>query len=573
MESSGNPPRSEEPGQEQPSPPGGTGAGEDPPLPSWYRPPGEQDPQPPAQVPQPGEPPSAEPSPFRWSALPPEQPAAEEPPPVEPAPPPGPAFERPAEAEPPPGPAFEPSAEAQPPPAETPITAGAAAEEPPAEPEPADAEPEPAPTAGEFAPLAAAGAAGAAAEELPPWSRARDSAPAATPAEAHADAAEARAPPPPPPPAYPQAAVADAWTTQPDATATPRWAPRYARGDHPHVFGDRMAAGVLLTLAAASMIGGGIAALAAAAPGDLDPTIRTVICGVIAAGLLAGAVLLRFLRGSEDLRGTFAVTGIAYAAACLAFAWQPDVADPHTELVKAAMIAGLVTVLSWFAAAAVPSAVAGMIGVVSLGISAGAGVWLLVDQPTAIEVFVTAMAIGLAVALVTPRVVLLRPHPAGLGWALGGAALVVAFPAAGLMARQDPLTMAAGATASAALLAVAQRHRNLPAALGAFGGLAYLEALLVATRTGAADNSPQGTTQLIIIVIVGAVLVALVSVAAVLERRARPWPGLRRPWPVGITDLLLLAAIVLAVLSLFTGNSNVPLNPNQLSPTQSTTTV
>jgi hypothetical protein len=366
--------------------------------------------------------------------------------------------------------------------------------------------------------------------------------------------------------------VADAWTTQPDATATPRWAPRHARGDHVHVFGDRIAAGVLLTLAAGSMIGGGIVALANSGS-DLDPTVRTIICGVVAAVLLAGAILLRFVRGTEDLRGTVAVTAIAYAAACLVFAYTPDPADAHNTLVKFALVAGLVTVLSWFAAAAVPSAVAGTIGVVALGVSVGAGIWLLVDQPTVIEVFVAALGIGLAVALVLPRVALLRPHPAGLGWALGGAALVVALPAIGLMARQDPFTMAAGATASAALLAVAQRHRNLPAALGAFAGLAYLEALLVATRTGAAGNSPNGTTQLIIVVVVGVALVVLVSVAVVLERRARPWPGLRRPWPVGITDLLLLAALALALISLFTGNGNVPLNPNQLSPTQTATHV
>ncbi len=234
-----------------------------------------------------------------------------------------------------------------------------------------------------------------------------------------------------------------------------------------------MAAGVLLTLAAGSMIGGGIVALLVAGS-EISFTIRAVICGVAAAVLLAGAVVLRLVRGTDDLRGTLAVTGIAFAAACIVFAYNPDQAGDHDNLIKFALAAGVVTVLSWFAALVVPSAVAGMIGVVALGTSVGAGIWLVIEQPTHIEVFVGAIGIGLAAALVLPRVSMLRPHPGGLGWALGGAAVVIALPAIVLMAAQDPLAMAAGATASAALLAVAQRHRNLPAALGAFAGLAYL---------------------------------------------------------------------------------------------------
>lgn len=585
MESSGTPPRSDDPGQE---PPAGGGAADDLPLPSWYRAPSQP---PPADAePAAGEPAAGEAEPSRWATpsqgapsepVEPQQPTG--PPPVNPwrqrrrgAPGPQPSSEQPEGA-----PGAEPA---------QPQEQEAVAEAPAREPEPAptagdtaplaaasaagaDAEPEPAPTAGDAAPLAAAGAAGAAADEaLPPWSRARHSAPAATPAEARADAAEALVPPPPPPPAYPPAAVADAWSTDPDTATAPRWAAIRGRRDQPHVFGDRMAAGVLLTLAAGSMIGGGIAALLI--PGNgIDSTIRTVIAGAAAAVLLALSIVLRLVRGTEELRGTLAVTGIAFAAACLVFAYNPDQSDAHATLVKFALAAGLVAVLSWFATLVVPSAVTALLGVVALGIGVGAGVWLAVDQPTPLEVFVADLALGCAVALLLPRIVLLRPHPAGLGWALSGAALVIAFPAIVLMARDDVLTLAAGATASAALLGVAQRHRNLPAGIGAFAGLAYLEALLIATRAGATGDAAPDSTRLIVAAAVGVALLLVVAVAAVLQNRGRTWPPRRRALPVGVTDLLLLAALVLAVVSLFTANTAQPLDPRQLSPTQATTTV
>ncbi|HZS14930.1 MAG TPA: hypothetical protein VFC09_10055, partial [Candidatus Dormibacteraeota bacterium] len=357
------------------------------------------------------------------------------------------------------------------------------------------------------------------------------------------------------------AAVADAWTTRRDAALSPTWARLAPRRDHPHVFGDRMAAGVLLTLAAASMIGGGIDALVVAGSG-IDSTIRAAICGAVALVLLGGAVALRLLRGSDDLRGALAVTGIAYAATCLAFAYNPQPLDDHDLLLKFTLAAGLVALLGWVAAVLVPSAVAGTIAVVALATAAGASVWLAQDQPTHSQVFVAAIGVGLAVALVLPAVGLLRPHPTGLGWALGGAALVITIPALVLMSRDDGFAIAAGATASAALLALAQEHRNLPAALGAFAGLGYLEVLLIGTRAVSDPNQ-----QLVILVAVGVALLLVVSAVAVLAGRARPAALPRRRLPLGVTQLLLVAALVLSIVALFAGNTrDVRLTPNQLQP-------
>ncbi len=57
----------------------------------------------------------------------------------------------------------------------------------------------------------------------------------------------------------------------------------------------------------------------------------------------------------------------------------------------------------------------------------------------------------------------------------------------------------------------------------------------------------------------------VVAVAAVLQARARPAQP-RRRLPVGIAELLLVAALALALISLFTANTDVPLNPTQLQP-------
>jgi hypothetical protein len=624
MKRKGKAPRPEEPEEASPAPSTEPGADADTPLPSWYRPP-----EPPSgdgeAVAEPGVPGGVEPAAAaeraRADAVEP-PPAAHEPLPAdaEPvtaasAPPPADAEPPAAASEPPPpgaesapaprartrAAAWEPVlGSAEPPASEsgasvtTPGTAASpstpepgaprsptpfAWEPPPAPPLPAswaavpgppgpafergpDATDEPlaadaaetpgdtAPLTGDAAPLSAAAAVHVADEDLPTWSRVRDE-----------DAAAAEADPP--------TAVADAWTTHPEpGTPPPPWAVAQPR-EHAHVFGDRMAAGVPLALAAASMVGGGIYGLVIS---DINPTIRAVICGVAAAVLLAGAVVLRLVRGTDELRSTLAVVGIGFAAACIVFAYNPDQPADRDNLVKFALGAGIVAVLSWFAAVVVPSAVAGLLGVIALATAAGAGVWLGVDQPTHVQVFVAAIGIGLAAALLLPRIALLRPHPAGLGWALSGAALVIAVPAIELMARQDALALAAGATASAALLALAQRYRNLPAALGAFAGLAYLELLVVTTRTG--DNNQVQGTQLVIFVAVGAVLALLVAGAVVMQRRRkRPVPVATRARrsPVAVADFLLVAALALSVLTLFTGPRDVQLSPTQLQPGTTTT--
>jgi hypothetical protein len=586
MESSGTPPPPDEP-REEGTPPPGPEEG-DAPLPPWYRTPeatpgdggGEGD---------------AGPTPFAWSP----PPAGSEGAPPAGTPPTrstGPVFQRPG------------SPGEDVPDAGTEVaaalgisgdeSAAAASEAPPAEVDAAgDTTPLASPTPDDFAELRAAAAAAAAGspvapgerttsseaapttpsgdaaplaavptappEDVPPWSRALDDPPGA--AEPAAAALED-------PGVLPPTAVADAWTTQPGAAAAP-YAPRgFLRPrEHMHAFGDRMAAGVLVSLAAASMIGGGIFALAQSGS-DVGPTLRALICGLAAAVLLAGAVVLRLVRGTEDLRGALAVTGIAFAAACVVFAYNPTDPTDHDNLVKFALATGVVTILSWFAAVVVPSAVAGMLGVVALATGVGLGVWLLRDDHQPIQVLVAAMGVGLAVALVLPRLKVLRPHHTGLGWALGGAALVIAVPTAGLMATNGGFALAAGATASAALLVLAQQFRNLPAAIGAFVGLGYLELTLVVRRSGI--DSTQTTTQLIVFVAIGAALSLLVAAAVMVQaRRPRAPASTRRRWPLPVTiaELLLVAALALAVASLVIDTPSSQFTPNLLQPSTTAT--
>jgi len=377
--------------------------------------------------------------------------------------------------------------------------------------------------------------------------------PATTPAEAEAAAPAAVPPPPPPwaapPPPAPVATTGAAAAIEADAT--------------PRAFGDRMATGVLLTLAAGSAAAGGILALQQT--DSLSFTTKALVTGGAAALLLAAAVVLRLVRGSEDLRGALAVIGIAFAAACLAFAYDPANAGDHDNVVKFALGAGIVTVLGWFAAIVVPSAVAGLLASVALPAAVGAGVWLGFESPTHVQVYVAALCVGLLLAVLLPRVAFVRPHPGGLGWALSGAAVAVTLPAIELLSRGDAVAVAAGATAAAGLLLLAQRHRNLVCALGALAGLAALEGELVSRYLGTGGGGSVATQQLVGVAVIGGVLVVLIGLGVLLSARGRAWPRWPAPRVVGPAELLLLAALALALVALATGPGDVPFNPPQLS--------
>ena len=387
---------------------------------------------------------------------------------------------------------------------------------------------------------------------LPPWLR---SEPVGQPAPPAAEPV----PEPPPEPAGGANVAAAAEEAAPEVPPPP-FSEGISASQAP-AFGDTMALGVLLTFAGGSATAGGIFALQQS--DQLSFTVKAIICGGIAVVLLAGALALRLVRGSDPLRGTLAVIGIAFAAAGLAFAYDPSGPTDHDNLVKFALDAGLVTVLGWFTAIAVPSAVAGLIAAVGLPVAAGAGVWLGITSPTHVQVYVTALGLGLALAVALPRVRAMRPHARGLGWALAGAAVVVALPAAELITRGDAVAMAAGSTASAALLLIAQRHRNLPAAIGALLGFAALESTLVTTYVGLNDSGPASSTRLLVIAIAGAVLVGLVAAVTLLTARGRARP--RWSLPVSATELVLVAALALTLVALFTGPGDVPYNPPQLS--------
>ncbi|HEV7678539.1 MAG TPA: hypothetical protein VGQ42_08225 [Candidatus Dormibacteraeota bacterium] len=348
-----------------------------------------------------------------------------------------------------------------------------------------------------------------------------------------------------------------AWTTQPPgAPVLPPVPPHHHVAVAERAFGERMAAHTLLTLAAGSLAGGGIFALQQAAT-DWSFALRAGICGGVALVLLVGAVVLRLVAGTEDVRGTLAVVGIAFAAAAMSFAYDPGSPTPHDAVVKLVMVAGVVTVLGWFAAIVVPSAVAGMLAVVGLATAAGAAVWITVDQPRPVEVFVAAQGAGIAAAVAVLRLRILRPHPTGLGWALAGAALAIAIPALPLMDRGDAISLAGGATASAGLLLLAQRHRHVPAAIGAFLGFAFLEVYLVARFVAGGNGSGAA---LIAVVGVGAALAILVGAATVLHARGR-LPLRRWPIPVSPGELLLVAALALTLVSLVTTSTDVKLTP------------
>ena len=379
---------------------------------------------------------------------------------------------------------------------------------------------------------------------------------------------EPKEPPgPPAPPAHPTGlgpphATADEPT---DAPAEPDKAVSLP----PRAFGSALITGVLLTLAGGSAAAGGILALWFTT--QLSFAGKALVCAGVALLLVPGAVLLRLVRGSDDLRGTLAMVGIAFAAAGLVFADDPASPTAHDNLVKFALVAGLVAVLGWFAAMVVPSAVAGFMAVVAMAAAAGAGVWLSVTAPTVLEVYITALGVGLALALLLPRVPLLRPHPTGLWWALAAVAVVVAVPAVAITTRGDATALAAGSTASAALLVLAGRYRNLPAALGALAGFATLESVLVTSFVGESRSGDIQLSRLVAVALSGAVLVAVVAAGVLLTARGWSLPT-SKALPVQLADVLIVASLALAIVSIFNGPGEVPLSPPvQLLPASAAT--
>jgi len=392
---------------------------------------------------------------------------------------------------------------------------------------------------------------------VPPWLRTTDpTAPPGSPGRVSDAPPGMPTPPPtwaPPAPPLPPTAPAATTTTPP-----------------PRLFGEQMATGVLLTLAGGSVAAGSILALIAT--GSMSFTTKALVSGGAAAVLLAAAVVLRLVRGSEDLRGMFAVVGIAFAVTCVAFAYDPAGATDHDNFVKYALGAGVVSVLGWFTCIAVPSAVAGFLAALALPSAVAVGVFLSLESPTQVQLYVSSLGTGLVLAVILPRFAVLRPHPTGLGWALAGAVVAVTGGAIQLITRGDATAVACGATAAAGLLLLAQRHRHLPAALGALAGFAALEAELV--NRYITDNADSAATPpmhaLIAVAAAGGLLIVLVAAGVLLSARGR----LRLRWPVAAirpAEILLAASLALALVSLVTGPGDVPFNPPQLSTTTALT--
>jgi len=400
---------------------------------------------------------------------------------------------------------------------------------------------------------------------LPPWLRTE---PVGTPPAGSPGRIEAVHPAPPvsalsATPATTEAAALGATAATPEAPPAAPAAPT-APSTPSRPFGSALIPGVLFTLAGGSATAGGILALWQT--DQFEFKVKALISGGIALVLLAAAVLLRLLRGSQEIRGLPAVVGIAFAAACLTFADNPASPTQHDTLLKFALVAGLVAVLGWFASMVVPSAVAGFLAAVALPAAVGAGVWLSISQPTIVEAYVAALGVGLALAALLPRVGLLRPHPTGLSWTLAGAAIAVAVPAVALTTRGDTVALAAGASASAALLLLAHGNRHVFSALGALAGLATLESVLVTRFVTESESGDIQLTRLVVVAIAGAALIVVVAAGVLLTGRGWSLPS----WslPVGLADLMLAASLALAVVALFSGPGDVPINPMRLNPAQ-----
>jgi len=338
----------------------------------------------------------------------------------------------------------------------------------------------------------------------------------------------------PPPPAVPPAAAGGAPPPGPGS-------------------GDSFARGVFLYLGGTSLLGGVVAVVGAARIGS---GAAAAIFGVAFALLFFTAMMLRPGRGLDPVRATLGVVSVLFLVACFALvvgvADQGQV-DTSTQLVRAAVAAGLLTFGMAGIGVLIPSAVgaglslAGLVATVVLA-AAAAGA-------TGIGLAVAGLVSGAATLEVAFHVPRLRAHPAATAWMVNLAALLTGVAATILGAAFQGTAMAAVALTGAALVLVAWRWRSVAAAVAAVGPLTLFEGYAIVEAVGG-DATAEG----VVFLLVGLVLLMVV---ALVGNRARATGGDRRRAMV-VDEGLLVAAVVVALISLT--QSGGGLSPFQRSP-------
>jgi hypothetical protein len=298
--------------------------------------------------------------------------------------------------------------------------------------------------------------------------------------------------------------------------------------------------------------------------------VAAAVSGVAFAVLFFVAVALRPGIGMDSVRATLGVVSILFLVVC--FGLVVGLGDRHppdtsTELVRAAVAAGLFAVGMGLVAALIPSAVAAGLSVVGLVatvvLACGAAG---VTAPGLAVAAALAAVITLEAAFHVPQ---LRVHPSATVWMVNIAAPLVVLPITVLAITLRGTPVAAAGLAGAAMAVMAWRRRAVIAAILAAVSLSVVEGYVI-LQIGGTDRIGVGLVELLI------GLVALVAVA-VASLRMRGRVRVARERAVLVEEVLLAAAAVLALISLsdlggtsgpfFPGNPFSPGAPGTVFPT------
>ena len=329
--------------------------------------------------------------------------------------------------------------------------------------------------------------------------------------------------------------------------------------------GGNLITGIFLYLGGASVLGGVLSLLAA---NNAGTSISAAVSGVSFVVLFFVAVALRPGIGMDSVRATLGVLSIVFLVVCFGLVvglGDRHPADTSTELVRAAVAAGLLAVGMGLVAALVPSAFAaglsvlGLVGTVVLA-SAASGV----TAPGLAAAAAVSAAVALEVALRVPQ---LRAHPSATAWMVNVAAPLVALPITVLAITLRGTPVAAAGLAGATLAVMAWRRRAVVAAIVAAVPLSLVEGYVVVQVVGG-DRVGLGLVELLI------GLVVLVAVAVAGMRMRGRVVRVARERPVLLEEVLLAATAVVALIALsdLGGGTSGPFFPgNPFSPSGSGT--
>jgi len=313
--------------------------------------------------------------------------------------------------------------------------------------------------------------------------------------------------------------------------------------------GAHLAAGVFLTVGGLSIIAGFIGIISAQ---DIRFPANATACGIAFAVFFFLAVALRPSVGMDGMRATLGVVSVVFLTACFVYAVEiTGTISDQSFRVKVAAAAAVFTVGMGVVGVVVPSAVAG--GLAVLGVEAAVLLSVVAAGGASVtSLGVSALVAAVCVLLVVIRVPLIRPHPRGLAWMVSVGAVLAVLPASEALGSFNGLAAASSGLLALALVVIAWRHRMLVPAIATVPAILTVEGYAIAHAATSATDVAVG------LMVVGIVVLLVIAVAGAAVRgrvRTRSTPPVGLPRALLPEELLLVAAAVLALVSLGTSSA------------------